>query len=335
MSHIKAGVKILSEIQFRNGEHVPTYGCLTISPHPFVELAHLEVLFNRLDSQVVAMLGTRPMTLDRVRKDNAPGFHSNLPTCFTNLEEARNSFDYHWNGCLLLFNDIGIVRGPNDNPERIKTYEDNRQRYLLIFKHWEASFELFLHKHGDQFDLQSWQGARVLQIMHIFVSTNLEASPYLGVGKETTWDQYLSNYERATVLAEQVINTVLREQQSSRLPVPSFSLDMALVGPLYSIAHKCRHPVVRRKAVALLYAAPRQEGIWDSFLAARVAEKLISLEESGLGPVRCCEDVPDEARLNAVDVSFDHSGRQGTMIYSRVATPHQPRRRDYIEMLEW
>ena len=333
MSHVNAGVKILSEIH-SNDENGPSHGSLSISSHPFVELAHLEVLFNRLDSQVVVLLGTRPMTLGRVCKENALGFHQEISTCFVSLEEARNSLDYHWNGCIQLWNEIDTVSGPNGHPEGKQVHEDERQKYLLIFKRWQASFQLFLDKYGDTLDLRSWQGARVLQIMHIFIYTNLRAIPYMDVGKETIWDDYLPSYEQAIALAEQVINTVILENRSSRFLAPSFSLDMTLVGPLYSIAHKCRDPFLRRKAVALLNAFPRQEGIWDSLLAARVADKLIGLEEDGLGLIKCCQDVPDEARLNCVDVSFDPSGALATIKYSRVSSPHQTRRGDLIETVE-
>ncbi len=53
MSHIVSGVKILSEIQSSVQEQgSATHGTLTISSHPYVELANFEVIFNRLDNQV-------------------------------------------------------------------------------------------------------------------------------------------------------------------------------------------------------------------------------------------------------------------------------------------
>ena len=332
MSHISAGVKILSEIH-SSDEEGPSHGSLTISSQPFVELAHLEVLFNRLDSQVVQMLGTRPMTLGRVCRDNAIGFCSPIPLCFTTLEEARNSFDYHWNGCIQLFNEIGADKPPS--LIKVEIYEADRQKYLDIFQRWDASFQAFLHRYGDTLDTKSWQGARVIQIMHIFAYTNVEACRCFGVGQETIWDEYLQKYERVIRLAEEIINTSKRETHFNSRPTPNFSLDMSFVAPLYAVAHKCRHPAVRRQAVALLYASPRQEGIWDSFLAARVAEKLISIEEEGLGPLTSCQDVPDVARLNAVDVQFDLSGRLGTIKYSRIASPHATKKQDFFETIEW
>ena len=331
MSHINSGVKILSEIH-SNDEKGPSHGSLTVSSRPFIELANLEVLFNRLDSQVVAMTGNRPMSLGRICKENAMGFCQPVPLCFTSLEEARNSFDFHWNGCMQLFNNIDDDKGPNGNPAKIAFHEKERQKYLLVFKRWENSFQRFLHEQGSTLTTKNWQGARVLQIMRIFAFTNLEAYPYVGIDQETIWDQFLPNYEHAISLCEQVTNTLLEEESSNS---HSFSPDMSIVAPLYAFAHKCRDPVLRRKAVSLLYAVPRQEGIWDSFIAGRVAEKLISMEEAGLGPIKSCKDVPDAARLNTVDVQFDHGARVGTIIYSRDATPNVPRRDAFRETISW
>ncbi len=94
-------------------------------------------------------------------------------------------------------------------------------------------------------------------------------------------------------------------------------------------AHKCRHPVIRRKAVALLYSSPRQEGVWDSILTARVAERLIGIEEAGLGKVTRCEDIPDWARISDVEVSFNRQGRVGTVRYSRPRSPLE-KVREYV-----
>ena len=51
LSHIKSGVKILTEVEHNAGgeQH---HGVLMTSQHPFVEFRELEILFNRLDYQV-------------------------------------------------------------------------------------------------------------------------------------------------------------------------------------------------------------------------------------------------------------------------------------------
>ncbi len=48
------------------------------------------------------------------------------------------------------------------------------------------------------------------------------------------------------------------------LDQPVSSFDLSVVGPLYFVTHECRDPCLRRRAIALLRSAPRQEDIWDT-----------------------------------------------------------------------
>jgi hypothetical protein len=61
-----------------------------------------------------------------------------------------------------------------------------------------------------------------------------------------------------------------------------FNLNMGLIVPLYFVAGKCRMHSVRRKAIELLRVRERQEGVSNSFMAAKVAERLVEIEEEGL-----------------------------------------------------
>ncbi|KAG9255348.1 uncharacterized protein F5Z01DRAFT_673299 [Emericellopsis atlantica] len=61
---------------------------------------------------------------------------------------------------------------------------------------------------------------------------------------------------------------------------PSFSAEMGIVPPLFVVATKCREGILRRKAIALLRSSSRREGMWDSGLAARVAQLVMDLEEA-------------------------------------------------------
>jgi len=151
---------------------------------------------------------------------------------------------------------------------------------------------------------------------------------------ETLWDQYTERMEKIVSLGSLIVNSISCEHIAQKRG-PEFSLDMNIVAPLYGIAHRCRHPVIRRKAVALLYAAPRQEGIWDSILTARVAERLIHIEEEGLGNVTCPEDVPDWARISDVSVKFDLQGRLGMISYSRRRSPLETVRAPVTEEIKW
>ncbi|KAB8302420.1 hypothetical protein EYC80_005835 [Monilinia laxa] len=116
------------------------------------------------------------------------------------------------------------------------------------------------------------------------------------------WDPFLSTFEKITILADDVIS-------NPAFTTTFFQIDMGVIGPLYNVAGACRHPIVRRKAIALLERVPSlQEGIWNAGMTARVARKVMELEESGIAEVREAADVPDWARISDVVPEFEKGG---------------------------
>lgn len=341
LSHVNSGVKILSEVEFNNnGEQ--HHGVLTASPHPFVNLQELEILFNRLDAQAAQMVGTRPMLLQKRPRDMEKGFCPEIPAAFTSLEQARNSSDYHWNGCIEFLNELQNNNGyPKSRGIRgqepldaLRTTEAARQEYFDVFGRWLVAFQGYLQNHEKSLDSRGLQAARTLEISHNFAMIYLNVSTVGVFNDETAWDMFTEHYERVVNLAALIIESSTCNGFAKKRG-PDFTLDMNIVAPLYAVAHKCRHPIIRRKAISLLYAAPRQEGIWDSILTARVAERLIGIEEAGLGNVTCSEDVPDWARISDVEVKFDPQGRLGTVKYSRQRSPLEKVRDTVIECVRW
>ncbi|KAF2872183.1 hypothetical protein BDV95DRAFT_38257 [Massariosphaeria phaeospora] len=103
---------------------------------------------------------------------------------------------------------------------------------------------------------------------------------------------------------------------------PSFELSPIV--PLFLTACRCRDPVLRRRAIALLLNCRRREGVWDSFGAGMVALQCVKLEEGidqivDLGPdnwlpltSKCTEgaDVAERRRVQDVFVSVNMAERQ-------------------------
>lgn len=279
------------------------------------------------------------MRLKKRPRDLRKGFGPDIPAAFTSLEQARNSLDYHWNNCIYFLNEFEKhawhVKGTGQGPlDTLGPTEAVRQAYSDAFEQWHVAFQAFLRDHGNLMDSRGLQAARTLQISHSIAMVFLNASTVNAFNDETVWDKFTEHYENVVGLAALVIKSSNRDKLTKKCG-PEFTVDMNLVGPLYAVAHKCRHPVIRRKAVSLLYAAPRQEGIWDSNLTARAAERLIGIEEDGLGTVTCCEDVPDWARISDVEVKFDVQGRLGTLKYSRQRSPLEKSRDTVVESVRW
>jgi hypothetical protein len=132
---------------------------------------------------------------------------------------------------------------------------------------------------------------------------------------------------------------------------PTFSLSLGLISPLYIIVSRCRDPTIRRRALHLLYACNRKEGIWDSRLAARVGQRIIEVEEAGATPlpsqgssngsetvgVISADQIPENARIHEMEVSF-LADRRGRIRYTKSTGSgiSKPEPTEYYEeILHW
>ena len=279
------------------------------------------------------MVGGPPMLLCNKASDKAPGFCSKVPNVFSSIEEARNSKDYQWNTCIHILNSLE----PYGTYEEMKLIEPQVEVAPLAFSNaisrWLHAFNAFLQQKRNLLDKKELKAARALEISQIFCTIYLDVTPLKVFTSELGWDAFTARYKHMVELAALIMERTLRDYLVENA-APEFSLDMNIVAPMFAVAHRCRHPVIRRKAVSLLYAAPHQEGVWNSVLTARVAERLIDIEE-GLDPITCAEDVPDWARLSGVDVKFDLYGRLGTVSYSRQYCSLDKIRETVIEVIQW
>ncbi|KAL9054599.1 MAG: hypothetical protein Q9162_004062 [Coniocarpon cinnabarinum] len=107
-----------------------------------------------------------------------------------------------------------------------------------------------------------------------------------------------------------IITTVEAILKAAAMPSPSsysgthpvldkapFSCELGIIAPLFQVGFKCRDPYIRRRAVELLLQSRRREGRWESIAAARVCQRIIEIEEEGLGVVQSCHDIPEHQRI--------------------------------------
>ena len=62
---------------------------------------------------------------------------------------------------------------------------------------------------------------------------------------------------------------------------------------LFAVGTKCREPVLRREAIYLMLRTRWREGIWDSYIAGKIATWIMELEERGMDDLGY---VPESAR---------------------------------------
>lgn len=302
---------------------------------PYIAKEKLLVQFNRLDAQVhqvssnmvlalavsisnnrtrPKLIGTTPMTLrPRVQPKSRPvGFTHDVPEDFATLDEARNCLEYHTNGFVKFLKDIE----DDEIPEKIDR-ETRREFWCSQLEKWNRAFEAFLQKPSTQLTPRAQQAALALKINHRIGKMHLRHTVSSVLNDDMTWDLHPQEGEDIVQFAEALLalDDITRGPPGQRKV--EYSLDMWLVGPVYAVAHKYRDPMLRRRAIAILKNANRQEGIWDSAIAAKVAERIVAIEEGAVGTVSSFRDVPDWARIHGLDVKFDKQERRGHFSYIR------------------
>ncbi len=133
---------------------------------------------------------------------------------------------------------------------------------------------------GDRFGADPALRRRLLAIKlyHAMFRLTMDVGPY---GSEVRWDAYLAYFERivdaaAALAAANQRPTKSRTRAGDGLFV---SLEPGLALPVFLAVTRCRHPILRRRGLAVLKRLNRHEGLWNTAAAAAVAEQWVLAEE--------------------------------------------------------
>jgi len=249
-----------------------------------------------------------------------------MPTVFTSLSEARYLLVLNWHTCSYGLNTLPSFEDPNFS-QSLASWQQNS---LHIFDKWSAALDAFIETRGESLTPEV-KGLRILQVQsHLALTTLRLTRTTVDEDDQTLWDEFIPMYDKIIALAADVI-----EPDDGENTKPSFTIDLGVIAPLFEVISRCRDPVIRRRGVSLLKSRYRQEGVWNSFLVAKVAERLVEIEEEGLGEVKSCKDVPDWARISDVHPVFDPVRRRATLTYGRWGGKNNFQRRTIQEVIEW
>jgi hypothetical protein len=252
--------------------------------------------------------------------------HSEIPTAFTTLAEARLYLMYGWHASQShLHSTPGL-----DDGKYIPKLDSWQRKSVSGYKKWSSALDTYLMKREGALTIEEEDGLRILQAQSYIAFTTL-AIARDQVYDQTRWDEFNPVFENIISLAADVVQRNVQGETSSSF----FSLYPGIIAPVFAAISRCRDPVVRRKGIAVLKSSCRQEGILNSFLVAKVAERVVELEESGLGDVRCCEDVPNWARISEVRPTFNPVERRVTLTYCRWRSENYVARQSVKEAIEW
>lgn len=330
MDHLKNGLNILRSSQLKELENPSSSNANSKSIKQEVR-----PLFHRLDSQTTLMGYPASSLFNHM--DKLLSLHT--PRSFKDFEHAKTSLD------LLVASSLGFIRDIHDGKHAesgsVSLSARTLQVHLLSeFTIWNNSMADFVKARHPSTDEDN-KLEKSLRVQHTASFIWLSRCTELG---EAGFDAFLPEFasivkwSRSLMMPSTETKDPCLHTRLASLSIDGaakFSLNMAYIPPLYLVAIKCRDPMTRREAISILEETNGREGLWDARLHAKVARRLVEIEETNLlmsegakfvymepgplmrmiadGQVRTIMTPPDERfRVHDMDIREISEGSRGT-----------------------
>ncbi|KAK7888082.1 hypothetical protein LTR67_008959 [Exophiala xenobiotica] len=293
ISHVLSGTRIL--------------GDEALSRQSFIPRVLVKSIFRGLITQAL-QIGDN----DVVRQDRSEDYLS-IPDSFATIEEASVCLDEFEHYTLHQVRDAALaVEKETPYTEFVVRFENVVARNKRLTRRWRSAAAKFLAAEGDSLSPTHLR----LKVIDTSFSIGMgsvgecDFDRYMDEFKQIVdWSElYLKAL--AAPVADQ--NTMWREstprsnttpastpsptpsdhsQPSQKLrprPLmpkpemrlcPTFSVSAGVILRLQMVALKCRDPLIRRRALRLIQISNRREGLLDSQIVGKFAERIISIEE--------------------------------------------------------
>lgn len=331
LAHIDGGVKIFSEVS--EGESTD---CSNIDiPEDHIPVSIFRMLFGRLDTQA-SVLTSRARIID-----GASSLSPNpIPNKFLNVQQAREALESVW---MFSARNLLSCSMYNGVPLPLPTSQETKVLLLARLETWNQAFESYscTTRESNNTELADPMEKRARNLLRIqktmtqmLITTSTSHSTAFNEPSELLWDNFLFDFEALVRWAYEIIHApsdIRREYRKTA----TFTMDNEIIQPLFLSATKCRHRRTRNQAIILLKQADRQEGLWNSLLAARVAERIRDIEEAGLNEM--IEIVPEANRLRNINMKFEFEGfygRRAWLSYTYVVSPSAYESGEWIQLYE-
>ena len=304
--HLDWGIKIISSFLNEHKGKLPLRSAKTPPPDELLLKETLIPVFARLDISASIYVDTRPVQFDQLyRPLNYMPCILSIPEAFSSLQEADESLITL---VYLLINQQqkadSLLSGTiNAAPTDLvwSTINAAREQTGLFLVKWLEALNAMLRQRKNEMTAKDLRAVLVLKGRQLIISISNCAKTS---EQETNYDEHTADFERVVTMSE------------SLLKHKSYSVDLNILVPLLYAVTKCRDPRVRRKALALLSKAPRQEGIWETEIFAAIGRWTIQMEEKERA-VSSASDVPAEARVTIIKRAYSFGERRCLITYGQ------------------
>ncbi|KJR87587.1 c6 zinc finger domain containing protein [Sporothrix schenckii 1099-18] len=183
---------------------------------------------------------------------------------------------------------------------------------VLMLGWWTAAFDQMVAERGPSL---SPRGIALLELHKRYLAAHLKVpNP---TNSDDRWMNYVTEFADIVSLAERALQPEPDAVGTKETTLPTFHMDLGVIPVMFSTVLRCRDPVVRRRALAVLRNNRLQEGIWDSSLTLRVAERIVMLEESSVAAaaVAAAGMARKPQRVKSIQVRMDPDEKVATLEY--------------------
>ena len=226
------------------------------------------------------------------------------------IEQAKTMLLDLVNAVVKFIQTVGEAKYTNEITMELLAEQIRLQTFM---NDWKNNFEYLQENDPSVRDDQIKVGCHLLQAIYTTMDIWLSAALY---PNECAWDMFKEQFEDIVRLSGILVASSVRfpDELSKR-----FSFEMGIIPPLHFVAWKCRWPHIRRKALALLWASPRRECLFESHRSFVCFQRVMEVEEEGLGLPPGILPGPDqlppeEARIHQVDIAAAEPTPEGHAI---------------------
>lgn len=321
------------------------------SPAPDIIEDQLIQVFGQLEIQSLCFAGDpRTPEMHWKLRNEGTSVIRNMPECFDNIYDAKIYQGLilrrlqHWQFCIGANYSPPISRDVEEEKETwgaISCVDHDQLRnltpecgvsvrdraaqhrfHLEEFHHWKYCFDNFLERNPEQ---RTSLATALLDLA--FMTSNLHLSTALA-GDTTVYDHYTKEFVEIVDHCEKTLISLHKKADHKVL----FTFDSGTILPLYFTALSCRDPIIRRRAIGILLAWPRREGVSDSLFAGKTAEWVVRIEEENMENGY----VPGWARVRYVGTSFSLLERRAELVcYQPILTSSGKSTRERRQTITW
>lgn len=250
------------------------------------------------------------LTVDHIPRFNSSILRADAP--FRSLSEAREAILDITRQAILDLR-INYLADPDASMPNLPFINSQLAR-------WSQAFDSFVQEQRNSPDSIGPAGRRGIALLDLH---RRYLNIYLAVSSPThprgpdMWDIHTREFE-------DLINCAARAMQptgpgtqsgssSAQQQQPQFHMDLGAVPILFSTVLKCRDKRLRKRAIALMRENETQEGVWNSVLTARVAERAVELEDRGKD--RAVDPGAAEVRIRGVSAFMQSQEKSVTILY--------------------